>query len=73
MATPAEIVARWDARRKREAAIAKAKKAYANDNVEMPAAGEILVDGAPMKFWLPPGATIYQPEMTTSVALRRAK
>ena len=61
MATPAEIVARWDARLKREAAIAKAKTAYANDNVEMPAAGVVMFGNEPMKFWLPPGATLYQP------------
>lgn len=60
--TPAEIVARWAAKEAREAAAARAKKHFANDNTEAPAAGEILVDGEPMKFWLPPGATLYEPE-----------
>lgn len=58
MATPQEIVARWDARRRREAAAARAKKLAANDNDPLPADGAIVCDGEPMKFWLPPGVSL---------------
>ncbi len=60
MATPAEIVARWDARKKREAAIARAKR-YANDNERQGPSGYIEVDGEVMAYWLPPGVGLYEP------------
>ena len=68
MATPAEIVARWDARLKREAAIAKAKTAYANDNVELEQAGVVMFGDEPMAYWLPPGATLYEPRRNKGAA-----
>lgn len=52
MATPAEIVARWDARRKREAAVARARR-FANDNEIQGPSGYIEVDGEVMAYWLP--------------------
>ena len=61
MASPAEIVRRWDARKAREAAAARAKKHFANDNERREPDGVVMVDGQPMPYWLPPGATLYQP------------
>jgi hypothetical protein len=61
MASPREIIERWDARLKREAEAAAAKKTVANDN-DVPAPdGAVLVDGQPMAYWLPPGALLYTP------------
>lgn len=54
MASPAEIVRRWDARMAREAAAARAKKHFANDNERQEATGVLLVDGEPMSYWMPP-------------------
>ncbi len=68
MATPAEIVKRWDARIKREAAAARAKASYANDNVPRPADGVILVDGQPMAYWLPAGAAVVDKEKVREIA-----
>lgn len=50
MASPKEIVRRWDARLAREAAVSRARKHFANDNGDTPD-GTIIVDGAPMFFW----------------------
>lgn len=61
MATPAEIIARWDAREKREAAVASAKKAFANDNTEQEPAGVVMFGDEPMAYYMPPGAKLYEP------------
>lgn len=59
MATPAEIVARWDARLRREAAVKEAKRRAAgpaNDNDPRKPDGYIEVDGQKMPYWLPEDA-----------------
>ena len=59
MATPAEIVARWDAREKRAAAAKEAERRAAgpaNDNQTREPDGVLIVDGQEMPYWLPPGA-----------------
>lgn len=60
MATPAEIVARWDARLKREAAVKEAKRRAAgpaNDNDPRAPDGYIDIgDGQSMAYWLPEDA-----------------
>ena len=59
MATPAEIVARWDAIEKRKAAAKEAERRAAgpaNDNQTRPPDGVLIVDGQEMPYWLPPGA-----------------
>jgi len=66
MATPAEIVARWDARLAREAAAARAKATVANDNTPRAADGVIVVDGQPMAYWLPAGAAVAEKERVSA-------
>lgn len=68
MATPAEIVKRWDARIKREAAAARAKASFANDNRPKEPDGIIFVDGQPMAYWLPAGAPVDQPDEKKAIA-----
>lgn len=58
MATPAQIIARWDARLKRESAAVRARKTVANDDGPD---GYIIVDGEPMGYWLPAGVPLYTP------------
>lgn len=53
MASPKEIVRRWDARLAREAAVSRVRKNFANDNGDTPD-GAIMVDGVPMAFWWGP-------------------
>lgn len=62
MATPAEIVARWDARLAREASAARAKSTVANDNEPRKPDGYLMFDGQPMPYWLPAGAGIAEKE-----------
>lgn len=68
MATPAEIVKRWDARLAREAAAARAKATFANDNAEREPDGVVMVNGQPMAFWLPAGAPVDQPDEKKAIA-----
>lgn len=61
MATPTEIVARWDAREKRAAAAKEAERraaGAANDNATREPDGYLdMGDGQPpMAYWLPPDA-----------------
>jgi hypothetical protein len=61
MATPAEIIARWDAREKRAVAAKEAARRAAgpaNDNQTREPDGFIdMGDGQPpMAYWLPPDA-----------------
>lgn len=56
MASPREIVARWDARLAREQKASQVKRGSANDNEPRKPDGTILVNGQPMFFWLPHGA-----------------
>ena len=66
MATPAEIVARWDARKAREASAARAKSAVANDNSPRTPDGYLMFDGQPMAYWLPAGASLAEKERVTA-------
>lgn len=66
MATPAEIVARWDARLAREASASRAKSSVANDNAPRAADGVIMVDGQPMSYWLPAGAAVAEKERASA-------
>lgn len=51
MATPREIVASWDAKEPLPAAATDAR----------PPTGYIIVDGARMAYWLPPGVSLFKP------------
>ena len=66
MATPAEIVKRWDDRLAREASAARAKSTVANDNRPREPDGHLIVDGQPMAFWLPAGAAVVEKERVSA-------
>ncbi len=62
MASPAEIVRRWDIRIAREAAASRATKHYANDNQDRPD-DYIIVDGDKKMgvWWGPNGPPVPRP------------
>lgn len=58
MASPREIVARWDARLAREQKQAQAKRLSANDNEPRKPDGYIWVGNEPIEVWLPVGVPV---------------
>jgi len=68
MATPHEIVARWDARKKREAAIARARKSVTNDNEPRGPTGYFIFDGKPEPYWNAFGTQFQPDEIGNNVA-----
>lgn len=56
MATPAEIVARWDKIEAMARERARARSRVANDNAPREPDGYIEIDGERVAYWLPPAA-----------------